>query len=257
MMMNFTRFFFAFNLLFLSACSYLEDLFPDKEKDYQYTTEIPLLNWPSDLRKNAAAGGNAAGESLSGGQQQTATSVPENNSVEEGAAATENTAAETNPPAPQSETAPPVTPTEIKTSEEDSRNTISSVEIIKYDDGESRLRLGTGAAKAWRAVSKALSHNSLEVTERNHDQGLITVQYDPDEKKAKDDSLLDEIKFFFHGIDTNEEEYRLKLEEHDGNTDLLVLNQEHLPILNSEAALRLLKLIADTIKTDQAERKAE
>ena len=35
----------------LSACSYVKTLFPDKEKDYQYTTEIPPLIWPDDLKK--------------------------------------------------------------------------------------------------------------------------------------------------------------------------------------------------------------
>lgn len=33
----------------LSSCSY----FPDKEKDYQLTTEIPLLVVPSDLNDHA------------------------------------------------------------------------------------------------------------------------------------------------------------------------------------------------------------
>ncbi len=36
----------------LSACSYVKSLFPDKEKDYQYTTEIPPLTLPADLKKS-------------------------------------------------------------------------------------------------------------------------------------------------------------------------------------------------------------
>jgi outer membrane protein assembly factor BamC len=36
----------------LSACTYVKTLFPDKEKDYQYTTEIPPLIWPDDLKKD-------------------------------------------------------------------------------------------------------------------------------------------------------------------------------------------------------------
>jgi outer membrane protein assembly factor BamC len=41
-----------FSLLFLlnlSACSYIKTFFPDKEKDYQLTSEIPDLVIPSDL----------------------------------------------------------------------------------------------------------------------------------------------------------------------------------------------------------------
>ena len=33
----------------LTACGYIKSLFPDKEKDYQYTTEIPPLILPPDL----------------------------------------------------------------------------------------------------------------------------------------------------------------------------------------------------------------
>jgi len=45
-------FIFATVLFNLSACSYVKSLFPDKEKDYQYTTEIPPLILPDDLKKN-------------------------------------------------------------------------------------------------------------------------------------------------------------------------------------------------------------
>ena len=46
-----TLFISATVLSALSACSYVKSLFPDKEKDYQYTTEIPPLIFPADLRK--------------------------------------------------------------------------------------------------------------------------------------------------------------------------------------------------------------
>ena len=39
----------------LAGCSYVKSLFPDKERDYQYTTEIPMINYPADLRKNQSA----------------------------------------------------------------------------------------------------------------------------------------------------------------------------------------------------------
>lgn len=39
-------------LLGLTGCGYIKSLFPDKEKDYQYTTEIPELVIPAGLGKN-------------------------------------------------------------------------------------------------------------------------------------------------------------------------------------------------------------
>ena len=42
----------GFILLNMSACTYIKSLFPDKEKDYQYTTEIPPLILPDDLKND-------------------------------------------------------------------------------------------------------------------------------------------------------------------------------------------------------------
>ena len=42
----------ALVLLNVSGCTYIKSLFPDKEKDYQYTTEIPPLIIPEDLKKS-------------------------------------------------------------------------------------------------------------------------------------------------------------------------------------------------------------
>jgi len=47
----------------VSACSTIKNLFPDKEKDYQYTVEIPPLNVPADLSKNDSLGSRAAASS--------------------------------------------------------------------------------------------------------------------------------------------------------------------------------------------------
>jgi outer membrane protein assembly factor BamC len=238
----------------LAGCSYLQSFFPDKEKDYQYTTEIPMINYPAELRKNQTPGSASETSQPVANPEESetvtgtgdATPPPVGNASSD--SVTETVAAE------EAATATPETySTEVTPADEsDERDTVSSVEIIKYDDGESRLRLGAGYSKSWRVVNKGLSRNTIEVTERNHDQAQITVQYDPDEKKAQDESFMDEILFMFQGIDINDKEYVLKLEEHGQQTDVIVLNGEHLPLLNDDAALRLLKVLADTIKADLA-----
>jgi len=67
--------------------------------------------------------------------------------------------------------------------------------------------------EAWRIASKALSRKSIEVTERNQEEGLFIVQYDPDEQKVEDGSYWDEVVFLFGGIQSNEKTYLLKLEK--------------------------------------------
>jgi outer membrane protein assembly factor BamC len=238
--------------LTLAGCSYIQSWFPDKERDYQYTTEIPLINYPAELRKNQPEGG---GSSVDNSSETPSSST--NNEGSEASASTENTESpptETLSPDAAPEAQPVPTPeTEVTpASGPDERDTVSSVEIVKYDDGESRLRLGSGLSKSWRVVNKALTRNTIEVTGRNFDQAQITIQYDPDEKKAKDESFMDEISFLFKGIGINDRQYILKLEAYDQHSDVVVLNEEHLPMLNDEAAVRLLKVLADTIKADLA-----
>lgn len=230
----------------LSGCSYVQSLFPDKERDYQYTTEIPLINWPAELRRSQPEGSAAIGNAPE--------PPPPSTNIESNETGTNtDNVSPANPPEAQPVPTPETSSTEVASADEsDRRDTVSSVEVIKYDDGESRLRLGSGYSKSWRVVNKALTRNTIEVTERNHDQGQIAVRYDPDEKKAQDGSYMDEISFIFKGLDINDREYVLKLEEHAQQTDVIVLDEGHLPLLNDDAALRLLKVLADTIKADLA-----
>ncbi len=245
----------------ITGCSYLESMFPDKERDYQYTSEIPLINLPPELRRNKPSG-DAYDLTTPASADSNAAGAGDSTLSQDDAAPPSGTDSASSTASPESDATatanPDVSGTEVTTAEDDEKDTVSSVEIVKYDDGESRLRLGAGHAKTWRVVNKALSRNTIEVTERKHEQSQIKIQYDPDEKPVKDEGFMDEISFIFNGIGINDREYVLKLEEHGEQTDVIVLNDEHLPLLNDESALRLLRTIADTIKTDLAKKaKAE
>jgi len=222
-------FFITAAVLFnLSACGYIKSLFPDKEKDYQYTTEIPPLIVPDDLKKNQAPG----------------IPTPAPSPISTGinvAPASDN--------APVQETTPAASP-ENETVVPDKTIT---VERVKSDSGEDRLRINEPFTRAWRILGKALSRKSIEVTERNQETKLITVQYDPDEKKVEDGSYWDEVVFMFRGIQSNEKTYLLKLEENNQQTDIVVMDEDQKPS-SDEASLKLLTLLEETIKADLAQK---
>jgi len=197
----------------LSACSYIKSYFPDKEKDYQFTTEIPALILPPDLDTKAAPAAAPAS---------TSESVAK--TVEEVKEAVESV----------------INPKIIK------------AELVKFDNGEARLRIGASMARAWREVGKALSRRSLEVTYRNQEEGLFRVQYDPDEQTVEESSIWDEVVFMFSGVGGNEKEYTLKLAENKQQTEVAVLDQDLQP-LSEGAGLRLLTLLQETINADQAD----
>ncbi len=211
-------------LVNLSACSYIKNLFPDKEKDYQFTTEIPPLVLPPDL----------SGDSIA--------KVPAASS-----AGTTDAA-----PAATAETAgvAPSAPAATETEPSIDRKTVN-IELVDTDQGAKRLHIGAPSAMAWRMVGKALSRKSVEVTNRNQEEGLFQVQYDPNKQAVEDGSLWDEIVFAFSGFEVTEHEYVLKLIENNQQTDVIVLDKEQQPVANG-TGLSLLTLLHDTIKADLA-----
>lgn len=202
-------------LVNLPACSYIKNLFPDKEKDYQFTTEIPPLVLPPDL---------VAG-SLS--------SVP-----------APSAAAQTSE---KSEAVPPTAPVEEEPTIE--RKAIQ-VELVDAEQGK-KLHLNVPADTAWRMVGKALSRNSIEVINRNQEEKLFVVQYDPSKQEIDDESIWAEAIFFLKGLNTHEQEFELKLMQNNRQTDVLISDKDKIPASDA-ASLSLLMLLHDTIKADLA-----
>jgi outer membrane protein assembly factor BamC len=207
-------------LVNLSACSYIKNLFPDKEKDYQYTTEIPPLSLPPDLRGNSFL----------------SATTDDSTTPDVAASSTAGSA-----PVVLPENTPEAKPELIK------------VELVNSEAGADQLRIEAPIAHAWRIVGKALSRNSIEVTKRNQEESLYQVQYDPDAQKVKDGSLWDEAVFIFRGFQGNEKEYEIKLVEDNQHTNVIVLDEDRKPV-SEGPGLKLLTLLLDTIKADQADR---
>jgi outer membrane protein assembly factor BamC len=229
----------------LSACSYIKSLFPDKEKDYQYTTEIPPLILPDDLKKNRIPGVPSPAPSAPPLGASANAAVPP---------AAVNAPVEKVASAAPSIKEPAVTPPTSAVSPESESavpDTAITVERVKFDNSENRLRINVPFTRAWRIVSKALSRKSIEVTERNQEAKLITVQYDPDERQVEDGSYWDEIVFMFSGIQGNEQTYLLKLEENNQQTDIVVVDEDQ-QLLSDTASFKLLTLLEETIKADLA-----
>ena len=207
-----TRIVIAVILINVSGCGTIKSWFPDKEKDYQFTTEIPALTLPADLGKDSILN--------------TAVAAPVVETAEDVAPADE--------------------PGETELVVE---RKLIQVDMVKSDEGASRIRIGAPLAIAWRMVGKALSRNSIEVISRNQEEKSLHVQYDPDEKKVEDGSFWDEVTFVFSGLQTGEKEYVVKLVGDKQQTEVMVMDAELKP-LGEGPGLKLLTLMHDTIKAD-------
>lgn len=204
-------------LVNVSACTYIKNLFPDKEKDYQFTTEIPPLVLPPDL----------SGDSI--------TKAPSAPATETAEKAADTASAD----APSTEETPTID------------RKLIQVELVDADQGAKQLHIGAPPGIAWRMVGKALSRKSIEVTNRNQEERIFHVQYDPNRQEVEDGSVWDEIVFVLTGFEATEQEYVLKLIENNQQTDVIILDKEQKPVSDT-TSLSLLTLLHDTIKADLA-----
>ncbi|MGR8997520.1 MAG: hypothetical protein ACU88J_00535, partial [Gammaproteobacteria bacterium] len=155
-------------LINLSACSYVKSFFPDKEKDYQYTTEIPPLILPEDLKQNQIPYVSPAASSAP-------SSPPPNTTADTAASSAAISSPVENATGINGPTVTPTVPVENAASAAtpESESVIPDTEItvkrVNFDTGENRLRINVPFTRAWRIVNKALSRQSIEVTERNQE----------------------------------------------------------------------------------------
>ncbi len=205
----------------LPACSSIKSYFPDKTKDYQYATELPPLELPEHIKPQAKIKDRplVAEEPFQAG-------MPASTGQIAGYSETENNAIEK----------PLYTP----------------VELIEYDAGATRLRIYQPVEKAWRYVGKALSHESIEITQRGEADFSYTVQYDPKAHKAEDGALWDELVFFFGDDPSKEKQYLIRLLPRNSElTDVIVVDDNDQPVRQGDG-LTLLKLLKTTINNDLA-----
>jgi outer membrane protein assembly factor BamC len=247
----------------LMACGHATKFFPDKERDYQHTKEIPMLNWPKDLRTSAAPAPSPIPNSAT---PPAISAIPTAPAANTAPVLSTDTPAVTMPENLDPAAAPPYDiatdipsqakpPSDADPVPDDTGDTKKPIVIEQVKrDGSSRLRLNATMLRAWRAIDKALSRNAIEVTERNPEEHRYTVQYDPDEKKAQDGSLMDEVTFIFKGFQTHEQEYRLQLiETSDHIIEAVIIDSDKKPIADTAASVKLLDVLEKIIKTDFTE----
>ena len=217
-------------LLSGAGCSTIKSWFPDKERDYQFTSEIPELVIPDDLK----SGGGMPSISASAAEAEPAP-APETAPV---SAAEPVEATQTDRPSAQERQQDKPGRADAETSSPAPTTAASSLQI-----DQSRTQ-------AARIVARAMSRQKLEIVERNIDKGYFYVRFDPDAVAVQDDSILDEINFIFGDDPSQEQEYRVTLREINPQlTEVTVHDSEGHPLSNA-AANALLKLITDAINQD-------
>jgi outer membrane protein assembly factor BamC len=222
-------------LLTVPACSYIQGLFPDKERDYQYTTEIAPLHIPAGLGKTAST------------PHQMPTAAAElNNST---ATVAESVAPLPEAPTfPASETTPPLASTAVATE----KSAAILVDLVKANEGVNQLTITAPFDKAWRVVDKALGRQAIEITERDKEAGRFAIRYGSEEQKREDGSFWNEVEFIFGGFQSDEKVYTLKVSSDNQQTTVIVLDDAQKP-LSDASSLSMLSTLQKTIQSDSTD----
>ena len=216
----------ALLLLASAGCSTIKSWFPDKERDYQFTAEIPELIVPDDLK----AGGLAMPMIRSSAQEpMQSVQVAETAASGEGAAEAIESASDTG------------------NNEEKTAETASAP---SSRTAGSSLQIDQSRNQAARIVARAMSRQRLEIVERNIDKGYFYVKYDPNAVQAQDETILDELNFMFGDDPSQEVEYRVSLQEINPQMTEVTVQDSEGKTLSNAPANALLKLITDGINND-------
>jgi outer membrane protein assembly factor BamC len=230
--------FFGFLLMLtMSACSGIKKHFPDKEKDYQFSTEIPDLTVPPDLTDNATQDTSKENNV----HDETSLAVSENIKITPSQSNTEDEAGDEATNEDDDYFEEEVVEEPVKE--------LVYIELVEFSGGATRIRIEAPFERIWRIVGKAISRHSLEILERNETDRMYVIKYDADFKKVEDGSLWDEVVFIFGADPAQEKTYKIKVVENGGLIEVIVLDENNKP-LSKGAGLELLNLLYNSMKQD-------
>ncbi|MEI6746915.1 MAG: outer membrane protein assembly factor BamC [Methylococcaceae bacterium] len=223
--------------LSVSGCSTIQSWFPDKEKDYQFTTELPPLVIPADLVQKPSVPARATtAEPIMAKAVEPDT--PKKSAAKMIAPAIEKI----EKPAPMVNR-PVLTDTETELS----RN---EIQVSLTHENAPTLNLNVPAVRAWRIVGKALSRSGIEITNRNETSGQIDIQVaDSKPKTEPEKSLWDTTVSAFNPFAENEKSYVLQFHETNEKTAVTLLNAELKPLTDGTDN-KVLTILFDAIKAD-------
>jgi len=217
-------------LLGLSACSTIKSWFPDKERDYQFTSEIPELIVPDDLKNKGLASLAAPSPRASDTASEAASSAADDSVAEQ-----------------QTETGSADQTTQQAGTADEHAEVVAPVA-----SGASSLQVDQPKTQATRMVGRALSRQKMEIVERNIDKGYFYVKFDPHAIEVKDDSIWDEFTFMFGDDPSQEQEYRITVRQISEQMSEVTIQDSDGKTLSNEVANALLKLITDGINQSVA-----
>ncbi len=133
---------------------------------------------------------------------------------------------------------------------DNTRVAVPAIKQIEFIEAEQPyLYIKADFPYVWRVVSKALTAESLEITDKNREQALYYVQYDPENTEREDDSFWHEILFFFADDVHQEQAYQIALKPLKSGMAIYVQDTQGVVLADGDG-LKLLTLLFNRIDKD-------
>lgn len=214
----------------LSACSTMQGWFPDKQKQYQYSADIPALEIPPELDSSTIDG------------------VPQKPKPWSSASTEEESKPELRatqiPPGPKSEMS-------VESARTYKTASMHQPPVLaQSSDNVPLIEMQAPIDIAWVEVNKALGRLKLEVSDLNRSDATYFVHYGG--KPHEDKGFFGEVSQMFSEDEPDgSKEYRIKLEQTGAVTAVQVLNPQGEP-QREGPGLELLKKLHDAMQTTQS-----
>ena len=223
----------------LTACSYIADWFPDKQKQYRYTNELPDLEIPPDLT-DLKSEGKGSDTPNSSRRSQNAQGKYSADKV--------STDADNQTKPTQSDAA-----SRAGKKHKPVKHNDSSVTLAENMENAALIEMQEPYEEAWNDVGRALGRLKIEVTDQNRSDGTYSIYYGgkTPKKNDEDSSFWDGITSTLSSDKDKTKEYQIKLEDKEQVIDMYVLDQDGKKVSKGPGLELLKRLHKKLIALDQ------
>jgi uncharacterized lipoprotein len=205
----------------MHGCSSFENILPDREKEYKYSSEIPPLEIPPDLTASGIE--DSPIRPLSG-------RLPEKAGAEPGTRQR------------------PAVPEELPEAGEP-----ESAPDVEHSDEGAYIRIQEKFPIAWRMVGRALSRLEIEVQDLNRSEGLYYIIFEDRRNLKADDSFWSSLAFWSDSNAVEEQHFRVRVDDKSDTTEVRILDDDGVG-LSEGTGLDLLQMIQKKINEQIAEK---
>lgn len=204
----------------VQGCNSFENILPDREKEYKYSSEIPPLEIPPDLTSASIEKSPIRSGRAVPGDAGAVSRAPQRSSVREEAPETRR---------------------------------IEPMPTVERSAEGAYINIDEDFPIAWRMVGRSLSRLEIEVEDLNRSEGLYYIIFEDRRNRSSDDGFFSSLAFWSDSNSIEEQQFRVQVDDKSGSTQVRILDEDGIG-LSKGTGLDLLQMIQKKINDQIAEK---